>query len=321
MAVLGSGKVEIDTYGELKTLIAAITTKQKGLKIKGIVIDTIVDELVGKLPGGPTAKKTLDFVKAAFGKPDSVKTNTWLDRLDVDDQLSAIVDDTVENKFLQDISKRIEGQSDNTPLRQDFNMNTELVDFLKTNYKGRTVVGPQNEIKKMKKTNIRSILKEVVTSTPIEEAADFNTGVRIKELESFLSKWLIPVLEKGVGRDLIKAGFTDMLVKEINDRLNSPQEVGESALSPGYVTNVYSDHETLEATIYKDGGVSINVRSGGRSLIHTAAISVTDLSNEEFENYLVDLLAGQGFQLDDDLQIEISNFVKEVKLRVDGKAT
>jgi len=172
----------------------------------------------------------------------------------------------------------------------------------------------------MKKTDIRSILKEVVTSTSIEEAADFNTGVRIKELESVLSTWLVPVVEKGVGRDLIKAGFADMLVKEINDRLNT-QEVDESALSPGYVTNLYSDNETLEATIYKDGGVSINVRNGGRSLIHTAAISVTDLSNEEFENYLVDLLAGQGFQLGDRLQMEISNFVEKVKSKVDGKTT
>lgn len=172
MAALGSGNVQIDTYGELKTLIRAITMKQKGLKIKGIVIDTIVDELVGKLPGGPTAKKTLDFVKAAFGKPDSVKTNTWLDRLDVDDQLSAIVDDTIENKFLQDISKRIDGQSDNTPLRQDFNMNTELVDFLKKNYKGRTVVGPQNEIKKMKNTNISSLLREVLTEDKDKQRAE-----------------------------------------------------------------------------------------------------------------------------------------------------
>jgi hypothetical protein len=162
MAVLGSGKVEIDTYGELKTLIAAVTKKQKGLKIKGVIIDAIADELVGKLPGGPTAKKTLDFVKAAFGKPDTVKTNTWLDRLDVDDQLSAIVDDTIENRFLQDVSKRIEGQSDNTPLRQDFNMNTELVDFLKKNYKGRTVVGPQNEIKTMKRSQLRELVKEAI---------------------------------------------------------------------------------------------------------------------------------------------------------------
>lgn len=299
MAVLGSGKVEIDTYGELKTLIAAITTKQKGLKIKGVVIDTIVDEIIGKLPGGPTAKKTLDFVKAAFGKPDSVKTNTWLDRLDVDDQLSAIVDDTVENRFLQDVSKRIEGQSDNTPLRQDFNMNTELVDFLKTNYKGRTVVGPQNEIKKMKKTDIRSILKEVVTSTPIEEAADFNSGVRIKELETFLSKWLIPVLEKGVGRDLIKAGFTDMLVKEINDRLAT--SVDESALSPGYLTNVYSDDETLEATVYKDGRVSITVRdSDGNMKKSTAAMPL-----ETLEDFIEKLGTG----LD---SLQISNFVEKI---------
>ena len=299
MAVLGSGKVEIDTYGELKTLIAAITTKQKGLKIKGIVIDTIVDEIIGKLPGGPTAKKTLDFVKAAFGKPDSVKTNTWLDRLDVDDQLSAIVDDTVENRFLQDVSKRIEGQSDNTPLRQDFNMNTELVDFLKTNYKGRTVVGPQNEIKKMKKTDIRSILKEVVTSTPIEEAADFNSGVRIKELETFLSKWLIPVLEKGVERDLIKAGFTDMLVREINDRLTA--SVDESALSPGYLTNVYSDDETLEATVYKDGRVSITVRdSDGNMKKSTAAMPL-----ETLEDFIEKLGTG----LD---SLQISNFVEKI---------
>ena len=307
MAVLGSGKVEIDTYGELKTLIAAITTKQKGLKIKGVVIDTIVDEIIGKLPGGPTAKKTLDFVKAAFGKPDSVKTNTWLDRLDVDDQLSAIVDDTVENRFLQDVSKRIEGQSDNTPLRQDFNMNTELVDFLKTNYKGRTVVGPQNEIKKMKKTDIRSILKEVVTSTPIEEAADFNSGVRIKELETFLSKWLVPVLEKGVGRELIKAGFKDMLVKEINDRLNA--SVDESALSPGYVTNVYSDdkNQTLEATIYKGGGVSITVRdSDGNMKKSTAAMPL-----ETLEDSIGDL--GTGFNT-----VEISNFVNKVKSEINA---
>lgn len=299
MAVLGSGKVKIDTYGELKTLIAAITTKQKGLKIKGVVIDTIVDEIIGKLPGGPTAKKTLDFVKAAFGKPDSVKTNTWLDRLDVDDQLSAIVDDTVENRFLQDVSKRIEGQSDNTPLRQDFNMNTELVDFLKTNYKGRTVVGPQNEIKKMKKTDIRSILKEVVTSTPIEEATDFNSGVRIKELETFLSKWLIPVLEKGVERDLIKSGFKDMLVKEINDRLAT--SVDESALSPGYLTNVYSDDETLEATVYKDGRASITVRdSDGNMKKSTAAMPL-----ETLEDFIEKLGTG----LD---SLQISNFVEKI---------
>ena len=152
MAVLGSGNVQIDTYGELKTLIAAVTKKQKGLKIKGVVIDAIADELVGKLPGGALAKNLLNFVKASYNKPDTVKTNTWLDRLDVDDQFSAIIDDTIENSFLQSISKRIESQPDNTPLRKDFNMNTELTDYVRKKHKGRKVVGPKNEIKKMKKS-------------------------------------------------------------------------------------------------------------------------------------------------------------------------
>jgi hypothetical protein len=176
MATLGSGNVQIDTYGELKTLIKAVTTRQKGLKIKGVIIDTIVDELVGKLPGGPTAKKTLDFVKAAFGKPDTVKTNTWLDKLDVDDQFSAIVDDTIENSFLQDISKRIEGQPENTPLRQDFNMNTELIDYLKRKYRGRSVAGPQNENRKMKKSQLREII--------LEELKGYTKNPRTGEIET-----------------------------------------------------------------------------------------------------------------------------------------
>jgi len=152
----------------------------------------------------------------------------------------------------------------------------------------------------MKKTNIRSILKEVVTSTPIEEVTDFNTGVRIKELESFLSKWLVPVLEKGVGRDLIKVGFKDMLVKEINGRLNS-QEVDESALSPGYLTNIYSDDQRLEATVYKDGVVSITVRDDkGNMKKSTAAVPLAQLQ---------DSIEKLGTGLD---TVKVNNFVEKV---------
>lgn len=297
MAVLGSGKVDIDTYGELKILITAITRKQKGLKIKGIVIDTIADELIGKLPGGPTAKKTLDFVKAAFGKPDSVKTNTWLDKLDVDDQLSAIVDDTIENKFLQDISKRIEGQSDNTPLRQDFNMNTELVDFLKKNYKGRTVVGPQNENKKMKRSNITSILREILTED-IDTKRSEHLGILIGSLYHIqtLLKMERPHEEvlSYVNRALDQVKSSDIL------RKGTP-EMEESALSPGYLTNVYSDNERLEATVYKDGRASITVRgSNGGIVKSTAAVPLTAL-----EDSIKNLELG----LDD---TEIESFVNKV---------
>lgn len=210
----GTGKLEIDTYGELKTLIKAITTKQKGLKIKGIIIDAIADELIGKLPGGPTAKKTLDFVRAAFSKPDTTKTNTWLDKLDIDDQFSAIVDDTIENNFLQDISKRIEGQSDETPLRQDFNMNTELEEFLKQNYKGRTVTGMQREVKKMKKSDITSILKEIVI-----EDQDRLRVEHLATLRSYMEHNLIPTITRGAQNEQITLQFAKKLIDDINERL------------------------------------------------------------------------------------------------------
>lgn len=249
MATLGSGNVQIDTYGELKTLIRAITLKQKGLKIKGIIIDTIADEIIGKLPGGPAAKKTLDFVKAAFGKPDSVKTNTWLDRLDVDDQLSAIVDDTVENRFLQDISKRIEGQSDNTPLRQDFNMNTELVDFLKRHYKGRTVVGPQQENKKMKKSQLREIILEELRGYSKYAPGGTTSGGTTADFATILKNIALGKDQRTRGNDALDRADQEKVAQILRGEKptygDSEQEVNEGA-STLTVSQVKSEIKGLE---------------------------------------------------------------------------
>lgn len=148
--------VELKTYGDLKKAIKAISLKQKGEEIGGVVLDT----LLGAIPGFGAAKTTFDIIKAAISKPDNKKTNTWLDKLDIDDNMSKIVDDTVENGFMQLMSKTIEGESDNKPLEQDFNMNQKLVDFLKNNYKGRTVTGIKEN--KMKKSQLKQIIKEEV---------------------------------------------------------------------------------------------------------------------------------------------------------------
>ena len=129
------------TYGELKQVIKAISLKQKGTKIGDVAIDVAL----GVIPGVGAAKTTFDFVKAAFFKPDAKKTNSWLDKLDIDDEMSSIVDDTVENGFLEMISKTIESESNDTPLEQDFNMNQKMVDYLKKEYGGRTVTGIKEE--------------------------------------------------------------------------------------------------------------------------------------------------------------------------------
>jgi hypothetical protein len=127
----------METYGELKQAIKAISLKQKGAKVGNLALDVVL----GSIPGIGTAKTTFDFVKAAFAKPDTKKSNSWLDKLDIDDNMSSIIDDTVENGFLQMISKAIDSESDATPLESDFNMNAKMVDYLKQQYGGRHVAG------------------------------------------------------------------------------------------------------------------------------------------------------------------------------------
>ena len=100
--------LELNTYGDLKKVIKSIALKQKGEKIGNIALGT----LMGFIPGAEAAKTTFEFIRAAISKPDSKKTNTWLDKLDIDDSMSAIVDDTVENGFMQMMSKTIESKSD-----------------------------------------------------------------------------------------------------------------------------------------------------------------------------------------------------------------
>jgi len=126
---------ELNTYGDLKKVIKSISLKKKGEKIGNVALDTVI----GSIPGVGAAKSTYDFIKAAFLKPDTKKTNTWLDKLDIDDEMSSIVDDTVEDGFLKSLTQSIESEADDKPLEQDFNMNAKMVDYLKKTYGGRTV--------------------------------------------------------------------------------------------------------------------------------------------------------------------------------------
>jgi hypothetical protein len=153
----------METYGDLKKAINAIKLKQKGTKVGNLAIDVALDII----PGVGTAKTTFDFIKAAFSKPDIKKTQTWLDKLDIDDEMSSIIDDTVENGFLQTISSTIESESDSKPLEPDFNMNAKMVDYLKDKYEGRTVTGikEQTNMKKMKYRLTKNI-KEVEAKIP-----------------------------------------------------------------------------------------------------------------------------------------------------------
>ena len=127
----------METYGDLKNLINLIKTQKKNSKIKGVALDAII----GNIPGIGYVKSAFDFYKAAIKTPDSKRPDSWLSKLDVDDEMSAIVDDKVENGFLQSATKTFEKQPDDKILNPDFDMNKEMIKYLGSKYSGRTLTG------------------------------------------------------------------------------------------------------------------------------------------------------------------------------------
>ncbi len=155
----------METYGDLKKVIKSVSLKQKGEKVGKVAIDAVL----GAIPGIGAAKTSFDFFKAAFKKPDDKKTSSWLDKLDVDDEMSAIVDDTVENGFLKAISAAIEKKPDDEKLDPNFDMNIKMTKYLGDKYKGRTVTGLKENKRIMKKSQFKNIIKEQLLNILKEE--------------------------------------------------------------------------------------------------------------------------------------------------------
>ena len=162
-----------------------IQLKTKGSKIGGIAIDTVLDAI----PGVGTAKNIFDFVKAAYHTPDEKKPKNWIGKLDIDDEYSKIVDDTIENGFLKVISREIESKPDDTPLEDNFNMNDLLSRYISTNYKKRTVTGISENISDMKKLQIKNIIKEILLEkTPEEQTSNPEQEKLQGPIVSFIDK-------------------------------------------------------------------------------------------------------------------------------------
>ena len=178
---------ELKTYGDLKKLINGVIKNQKGEKILSKGKEIALDQVLGFIPGASNAKSLFDFIKTAISKPDGQKTDTWLDKLDVDDDMSHIVDDTVENGFMQTMAKIIEKENDTKPLELDFNMNAQMVNYLKQQYNQRTISGIQesniyNKNKTMKNEALKKLIKEEIKNLLKLEAApppEINSGSKL----------------------------------------------------------------------------------------------------------------------------------------------
>ena len=130
---------EIKTFGELKVALnKLVSSKDKGGKIaaaKEFGIDMVSDAI-----GLGTAKSVFELVKGFTKMPDAKRPQSFLGNFDIDDYVSKIVDNDIEDEFVKYLVKKINATDDNKPLK-GFNMTTELNNYLVQNYKGRHVKG------------------------------------------------------------------------------------------------------------------------------------------------------------------------------------
>ena len=108
---------KIETYGQLKK---ALGTPKSALykKLIGVGVKFAID-----YSGAGLAFTALDLAKLGR-RPDTEKTKTWLDKLDIDDKTAAIIDDAVEQGFFQymaaEFKKRFANKSDDEKLPDVF---------------------------------------------------------------------------------------------------------------------------------------------------------------------------------------------------------
>ena len=217
--------LKMETYGDLKKIINRIKLKQKSGKIISQGKSFILDQALGLIPGASNAKTTFEFLKAAFEKPDTKKTQTWLDKLDIDDNMSAIIDDTVENGFLKMMADTIESEPDDKPLESDFNMNAKMVGYLKDKYNQRTVTGISERKMKYKLVKKVNEVEAKIPSSIVTISKDLaDQGSNFKQINT---------------KDKMVQLF-DAMVNKIKE--NNPDFVGSSTFKQALVV-IYNKYK------------------------------------------------------------------------------
>ena len=139
---INESKSEPETYGDLKKLLNAVVlsrgnkTKAKKEIVKSGLetgFDVALDFLV---PYGGAAKSVGGLIKKLVSMKDDVRPDSFLGDLDIDDQISLIVDNDLEDKFVEYVTNKINEKPDDEKLK-GFTMTSELNNFLKRNFKGR----------------------------------------------------------------------------------------------------------------------------------------------------------------------------------------
>ena len=132
----------INTVGDLRKTIKLMRLKDAG----GEAGKKAAEALIGLLPGGGTAisiftgaKDAAALLKKIYGADDNIKMSAGLDKLNVDDDVSAIVDDPVETAYLNYLMKDKFADAPPEQSLEDFDATIGLQQFLATNFNNTTV--------------------------------------------------------------------------------------------------------------------------------------------------------------------------------------
>jgi len=134
-------EAQLNTVGDLRKAIEAATQAKRLGKVTDDLKNLGASIIIDMIPGGATIRSIFDLVKNTYDMPDSKRTNTGLDKLNIDDKVSAIVDDRIENQFLRDLAAWIKSKGDEVPLNR-FDITKELQKFISDRYNKRTITAP-----------------------------------------------------------------------------------------------------------------------------------------------------------------------------------
>ncbi len=125
------------TVGQVKKAIAGAIKAKKGEMSQDAVQRLGVDTLVGAIPVvGSTVgvlKGLMAIAKDAYKLDDAALLNVGMEKMNIDKMLSMIVDDKVENDFLNNWMKKFAGLPDDTPL-ENLSATKALQQFIKDEY-------------------------------------------------------------------------------------------------------------------------------------------------------------------------------------------
>jgi hypothetical protein len=129
----------IETVGELRKIIQNYREMEAGKEVGKKAVEMAVELTPGIsniYAVWKGVKDGKDMLGKLYGAEDDVQSNTGMDRLNVDDNVSKIVDNRLEQAFLNDLLTTIQDMDDNAPIPD---VNEKLQDFLKGKFDQHSV--------------------------------------------------------------------------------------------------------------------------------------------------------------------------------------